>query len=215
MNSNGVGHLVYVNNGTLFAVPLDVDALEVRESPVRLLEQVAYSAPNGAAQIDFSQTGVLLYRSGVAVGSGLVTVQWLDSDGKTQPLLAKPGRYERPRLAPEGRRLALEILDGSKRDVWIYEWERKTMTRLTFDAGEVAMVPVWSPDGQYIVFSEQGGIFWTRSDGAGKRHALTESKSQQYQYPFSFTPDGKRLAWMESKATGGIAVLSRNSTGRL
>jgi hypothetical protein len=37
----------------------------------------------------------------------MVTVQWLDAARKTQPLLAKPGSYMRPRLAPDGQRLAL------------------------------------------------------------------------------------------------------------
>ena len=107
---------MYVNNGTLFAVAFDLDALEVRGTPVPLPAQVAYNPVSGSAQLDFSQApsapGMLLYRSGGAVG-GEVTVQWLDSEGKTRPLLAKPGRYEHPRLSPDGQRLALEIPAGS------------------------------------------------------------------------------------------------------
>ena len=76
-------------------------------------------------------------KSGVpAAGSGLVTVQWLDSTGKTQPLLAKPGRYQRPSLSPDGQRLALEIPEGANRDLWIYQWQRDTLTRLTFKQEE-------------------------------------------------------------------------------
>jgi eukaryotic-like serine/threonine-protein kinase len=176
--SNGAGHLVYINNGTLFAVAFDLNALEVRGTPVPLLEQVAYNPQSGSAQFDFSQTGMLLYRSGEAAGSGQVTVQWLNSEGRTQPLLAKPGRYERPRLSPDGQRLALDIPEGSSRDVWIYEWQRDTITRLTFDAG--VGEPVWSPDGRYMAFPGKGGIFWTRSDGAGQPQPLTQSKNLQF-----------------------------------
>ena len=120
----------------------------------------------------------------------LVTVQWLDAAGKTQPLLAKPGVYQRPRLSPDGQRLALD--DGS--DIWVYEARRDTMTRLTFGGG-TNIVPVWSPDGRYIAFNRAGGIWWVRSDGAGKPQLLIQSKSQPV--PFSFTPDGKRLAYNE------------------
>ena len=197
------GHLVYVNNGTLFAVAFDVSALEVRGTPVPVLEHV-YSSYYGLAHLNFSQTGMLLYRSGGASGSSLVTVQWLDSAGKTQPLLAKPGNYSDLRLSPDGQRLALDIPEGSKRDVWIYEWQRDTMKPLTFDAGgRSSMDPVWSPDGRYIIFGGKGGIFWTRSDGASKPQQLTQSNNSQY--PWSFTPDGKRLAWMET-ATGGLRL---------
>ena len=203
--SNRAGYLVYINNGTLFAVAFDLNALDVRGTPVPLLDQVAYNSEYGSGQLDFSQTGLLTYRSGGAAGSGLVTVQWLDSAGKVQPLLAKPGSYMRPRLSPEGERLALDIPDGSNRDVWIYEWHRDAMTRLTFDGGGAVRSPVWSPDGRYIVYSGNGGMFWTRSDGAGKPQTLTQSR--YLQGPFSFTADGKRLAWLEQQATsGGFAL---------
>jgi serine/threonine-protein kinase len=45
------------------------------------------------------------------------------------------------------------------------------------------------------LFQALGGIFWTRSDGSGKPQPLTQSKNTQY--PWSFTPDGKRLAFEE------------------
>src|SRR5262245_18854334 len=100
------GHLLYVSRGTLFAVPLDLGALEVHGAPTRILNQVAYGSIGGAG-FAASQTGTLVYQSGTR--SGLVTVQWLESDGKTRPLLPKPGDYARPSLSPDGRRLAIEV----------------------------------------------------------------------------------------------------------
>jgi Tol biopolymer transport system component len=182
------GHLIYVNRGTLFAVPFDLDRLEVRGTPSQALNQVSYTPSNGTAQFDFSQTGTLIYRSGGA-GGGLFTVQWLDASGKTHPLLAKPDAYERPSLSPDGNKLALYTSD-----IWVYEWQRDTMTRLTFGPAR-SIYPVWSPDGRYIVFQTLGGMFWTRSDGSGKPQPLTQSKNRQL--PYSFTLDGKRLAFHE------------------
>jgi len=182
------GHLIYVNRGTLFAVPFDLDELEVRGTPAPVLDQVGYNAGNGSAQLDFSQTGTLIYRSGGA-GGGLVTVQWLDAAGKTQPLLGKPDLYTHPSLSPDGKRLAI-----STTDIWVYEGQRDTMTRLTFGPG-ASTNPIWSPDGRYILFQAEGGMFWTRSDGSGKPQPLTQNKNTQY--PWSLTADGKRLAFME------------------
>jgi len=188
------GHLIYLNRGTLFAVSFDVNRLEVHGMPSPVLEQVAYNDLLGFAQLDFSQTGTLIYRSAGA-GGGLLTVEWLDGVGKAQPLLANPGAYGRPSMSPDGQRLALEVTEGSGTDIWVYDWQRDTMTRLTF-AG-IALDPVWSPDSRYVAFRAVGeGMSVTRSDGAGKPQPLTQSKNTQF--PWSFTPDGKRLSFIES-----------------
>ena len=201
------GHLVYINRGTLFAVPFDLDTLAVRGTPTPVLQQVAYSSTFGSAQLDFSGapagSGTLIYRNGGA-GSGLVIVQWLDAAGKAQPLLAKPGLYQRPRLSPDGQRLGLEVTEGSGSDIWVYEWQRDTMTRLTFGGVGSGVVPVWSPDGRYIAFSTAGGMFWTRSDGANKPQPLTQSKNQWFAW--SFTADGRRLAFFENLPTTGYDI---------
>jgi hypothetical protein len=58
------GHLLYVNRGTLFAVPFDLGALEVRGAPTPVLDQVAYNGITGGAGFEASQTGTLVYESG-------------------------------------------------------------------------------------------------------------------------------------------------------
>jgi len=187
------GHLLYVNRGTLFAVPFDLYTLAVRGAPVPLLEHVAYSAQFGYAQFDFSRNGALIYRSGE--GGGLVTLQWLDGAGKMQPLLAKPGFYLYPKLSPDGRRLAIFTAEGSNGNISVYEPQRDAMTRLTFEAGGASW-PLWTPDGLYVVFAGPGGMYWTRADGAGKAQPLTKTKSVG-QFSGSMTADGKRLAYEE------------------
>jgi hypothetical protein len=201
--SKGTGHLVYISRGTLFAVPFDLDTLSLRGNATPLVEQVGYSTNVGSAQLDFSRSGTLVYRKGGA-GSEFVTVQWLDSTGKMQPLLAKPGFYQRLRLSPDGQRLVLEVTAGSGSDIWVYEWQRDTMTRLTF-GGRGSSTPIWSSDGRFVVFTgSPGGIFWTRSDGANKPQPLTQGRNQQV--PFSFTADGKRLSFYEALPTTGYDI---------
>ena len=197
------GHLVYVNRGTLFAVPFDVDRLEVHGTATPVLDQISYNAGVGSAQLDFSQTGTLIYRSSGG-GGGLFTVAWLDGAGKVQQLLAKPGTYGRPSMSPDAQRLALEVTEGSGTDIWAYDWQRDTMSRLTFSGHAVS--PIWSQDGRYIFFEVRGeSISAIRSDGSGKPQPLTQSKNVQL--PYSFTPDGKRLAFMEL-SSGGFDVLT-------
>jgi Tol biopolymer transport system component len=59
---------------------------------------------------------------------------------------------------------------------------------------------VWTPDGKHIVFTSiwqgvTGNLYWVRADGTGDTVRLAESKYRQT--PFSFSPDGKRLAFTE------------------
>ena len=189
----GSGHLVYINKGTLFAVPFDPERLEVHGTPTPVLEEVAYDSALGSALIDFSHTGMLVYQSSKQAG-GLVTVQWLDQSGNTRPLLPVPGNYLSPTLSPDASRLALT----SAGDIWVYELGRGSMMRLTFGGGYGN--PLWTPDGRSIVFRATRGMLWTRADGTGQPQPMTRSDYQQI--PWSFSADGKRLAFVEGKSPG-------------
>ena len=69
------------------------------------------------------------------------------------------------------------------------------------------MVPLWSPDGRYIVFRTVGaGTSVTRSDGAGKPQPLTQSKNVQY--PWSFAADGKRMGLLEQNPKTSYDLLT-------
>jgi WD40 repeat protein len=211
----GRGYLVYINRGTLFAVRFDVDELKTVGTPSPVLEDIGYNNVNGAAQFDASRTGTVVYRSGVA--GGLISLRWLDAGGRTDPLPVKPGVYNQPRLSPDGKLLALSVSGASGVDIWVYDWQRDAMSRLT-SGGASYVFPVWSPDGRYLVFTAGfggRGIFWTRADGASKPQLLVESTNALF--PWSFSPDGTRLAYRNSPdlrwATSG-RFPSRTSTAR-
>jgi hypothetical protein len=196
---NGAGYLLYTNRATLFAVPFDPDKLETRGTAVPMLDDVA-SDVAGIPQLDLSRTGTLVYRRGGG-DAGLLTVTWIEGAGKTESLLAKPGRYSRPELSPDGQRLALDVWEGSASDIWVYDFKRDTMTRLSFTG--TAYSPIWSPDGRYIIAwgTTASGMFAARSDGAGTAQPLTRSKDQES--PWSFTPDGRRMAFSDRSSKSG------------
>ena len=77
------GHLVYHNQGTLFAVAFDLGELEVRGSPIPIVQGLAFDV-NGVAQFSFSSTGTLAYGSGAVVQR--YPVVWVDRQGNTTPL---------------------------------------------------------------------------------------------------------------------------------
>ena len=186
------GHLVYSNRRTLFAMPFDLKTRETRGTGVPVLDAIAIEPVSNLVQFDVSRTGTLVYRPG-----GLVpmTIQWLDASGKKESLGPKALDGYSARLSPDGKRVALVVGEGAGARVSVYDPQREAMTLLTPD-GRRRSSPVWTPDGRYVLFDTVGsGIFWTRADGASQPQALIQSKN--IQIPWSFSPDGSRLAYIE------------------
>ncbi len=188
------GHLLYVNEGTLFAVTFDLQRLEITGPATPILEGVVANPATGGAQFSFSETGIFTY---VASSGRNLSINWMDRVGKFTPLREAPGQYSTPMFSPDGKRLALHVGDSKRADIWVHDWERDTATRLTF-TGEAIRFPVWTPDGQRITYSAREkdgsfGLFWIRADGGGDPQRLTNNKNLQV--PTSWSPEGKVLAF--------------------
>jgi len=207
------GHLVYILDGTLFAASFDLDRLELTGQPFPAVEGVTTDPTNvgtGRSQFALSNTGILVYLSGSAGYFGAtVALQWLRRDGKTTPLWSTPANWSDPQFSPDGRKLAMDINEGHQNDVWIYEWDRDTATRLTFDPANDAK-PVWTPDGRRIVFvstRDKGiaNLYWQHADGTGEIQRLTDFRYGQL--PGSWHPAGKYLAFQQTNPQTGIDIM--------
>jgi hypothetical protein len=200
---DGMGYLLFIRNGTLFAVSFDATSLAVRGAPVAVLEDVASDSDSGAGAFDVSHSGTIIYKSGQGPARTW-PVLWLDSTGRTDPMIKTLGTYYTPRVSPDGARLALTLDRGDKgREIAVYDWQRGVLTQLTF-TGQVNLFPVWSPDGRYILFESSSpsgyGIGLIRSDGSGGLQRLGENAGLMI--PSSFSPDGK---WLLYNVTNGAA----------
>jgi serine/threonine-protein kinase len=205
------GYLVYLHDDTLFAVPFDLKRLETSGQPMPVLQHVMNNNGTAGGQFSFSQTGSFVYVPGGGVAS-LYSIYWLTSDGKMQPLRETPAAYSHLSFSPDGRSFASSFSTGAKRDIWVYAWERDTLTRLTF-TGDFINNPVWTPDGKrvtYAVTTTDGTstIAWKRADGAGDAQSLVEGKSSMAQP--SWSPNGRTLAFVEinPETSGDIMTLS-------
>ena len=202
------GHLVYVLEGTLLAVPFDLEKLEVTGGPITMAEGVMTAlGRSGAAHFSVSDTGALVYVTGSDPRDR--TLVWVDRDGREEALAAEPRAYTYPRISPDGGRLALDVRDQGT-DIWIWDFARETLTRLTFAPGG-DFYPVWTPDGRRVAFaSDRDGpdnLYWRAADGTGAVERLNESEN--YQLPTAFTPDGKQLVFVDFGEQGAnLGVLS-------
>ena len=194
------GHLLYFRDRTLFAVPFDLATLEVTGPAVPFLENVRVNGVSGGAQFDASSTGTLVYAAAETV-SDTSPIQWLDRRGQLSVLRSVPANWSNPAFSPDGRLLAVDIHDGAQSDIWIYDWARDTLSRRTFHTADDQR-PVWSPDSARIAFASRRNdspvfnIYWQRADGTGDAERLTTSPNSQF--PTSFHPSGRILAFMDS-----------------
>jgi eukaryotic-like serine/threonine-protein kinase len=200
------GHLIYAQTGTLFAAPFDLDTLSVTADPKPVLQGVLQTN-TGFPYYSFSDTGTLVYASGASqTPRNLV---WVARNGTEQPLPAPPREYDWPRLAPDGRRIAVEVSGQT----WIYDSVRDTLTRLTF-SGAQNDGPAWSPDGTRIAVRSNregapGGIFWQMADGSGGDERLS-TPDQVADLAQSFSPDGQFITFTrpDPKTQRDIWILS-------
>ena len=205
--SNGTGHLIYMQQSTLFAVPFHPGRLALTGSPVPILEDVS-STPSAGGDFAFAQNGTFVYLSGKATQAPW-PISWIDSSGKTQPLHAPLGAYFAPRFSPDGKRLAFSMNNAKGSDIWVKDLDRATPSRLSFLASFNGN-PVWTPDGKVIVFRSSNpaapGLYGIRTDGSGEAKRLTEGKPLGI--PSSFSRDGKRLAISQPGNGGSFDIFT-------
>ena len=108
------------------------------------------AANNGNSAIYISQGGALL----TGREDGRSRLAWVGRDGTRRPIGHEVRTFFQPRQSPDGRRLAVVIFDGAKSDVWIYDLETGTLSRLT-TLENVTSVE-WSADGQDVIYSAGG-----------------------------------------------------------
>jgi serine/threonine-protein kinase len=193
--------------GTLMAIPFDVERLEVRGTPVAILENLmqAVLAPDtddetGAGQFTVSANGTLAYLEGGIYPPRRSELAWVDSKGVATVLPIPPGDYLAPRVSPDGRRAAYFRTRRPTReaDIWVYDFDRQNSTRLTLQ-GDNAWV-AWAPDSKSLVFStwvaNVGNLARIPADGSGEVERLTASKYTQM--PASWSRPLNVLAFLES-----------------
>ena len=193
------GYLVYVLGGNLMAAPFDVRRLAVTGPPVSVVEGVLEGQAGGGAQYDVSATGTLVYIPG-SFHTPLKLV-WVDRKGAEQAVNAPPHTYVIPRISPDGRRVTFGIEEADSQ-IWIYDLDRDTLTRLTFQ-GKPNVDPEWTPDGKRIVFKGPANrLFWQPADGSAPAEQLTDAKLGTNNVPGSWSPEGQNMVFTYDVAGG-------------
>ena len=195
------GYLLFVRNGFLMAQPFDTKRLELTGSALPIAEDVPMDAFAQRALFSASANGVLSIQPKIGT---LLQPVWKDRSGKFLEAAAEPAMYFPHNLAlsPDGRKLALVIIDpqDNVRNTWIVDVRGHQKSRLTY--GSPSVLPVWSPDGNQILFTSlgQGGprILKVPATGLGQAEPLLPSDGSDYTQ--SWSPDGRYIAFLRNES---------------
>ena len=220
------GHIVYARLGTLLAQPFDATRLEVTGKPVGVVDGVMHDVNSpftignsGAAQFSVASNGTLAYLPGGAAPEGDYIPVWVDRSGvDTEVGVPSRSVAGRPRMSPDGRRIAFPVLEG----IGIFDLARQSFQILTSSAwGSPAIrsaperrFVTWHPDGERVTFTgADGDLYWMRADGSGEAERLTTSdanarSSPRIQVPTSWSPDGRTLVF--TQRLGSTASVNRD-----
>ena len=195
------GHIAYTRNGTLFVVGFDPKRLEVKGTPVPMLEGVMTGAANGNADFAVSNDGTLVLQPGTFT-SFQRNLVWMDRSGKFTNITPEVKPYGYPTVSPDGKRIALTF-QGSSFDVWVYDVERDTFTKASFGGDDYR--PQVSPDGKMLGYdSSKSGhqqIYVKHGVVQGAETPVTDGPEEK---EFDgWTPDGRQIIFgRQNKDTG-------------
>ena len=184
------GHLVYVQDETLMAVTFDLTDAEIRGSPVPVVEGMIPTF--GSVIYALSARGDLVY----APGSAASELVWVDRAGRTESITSDAGSFGFPRLSPDGTR-ALVAIQGRPQHIRAIDLARKARRRLSEATNNI--FPVWSPDGEFVVYAARGTIVRRSADGSGPAEVLLPTEGLRL--PTSWSPDGRSLAYYDRAGT--------------
>src|SRR5260370_29657882 len=122
----------------------------------------------GADQFRFVTIGAHVYVLGTPQNP-LCNLVWVRRNGIDQSLGAPARSYNQPRLSPDGKRVAVDVVENIQgMQVWLYDFARDTLAPFTFEG--VNRHPVWTPDGSPVaVMSNREGptqSLWELTDGS-------------------------------------------------
>jgi Tol biopolymer transport system component len=203
---------VYAVAGTVFAAPFDAASLTLTGTAVPAIVGVrrATGLPTATAQLAVSATGTLVYVPGPASISP-ATRGLLIGNGNSEPVSLKipQGAYTHPRVALDGKTIAVSRSNGQASDIWTYDLSGASeIRRLTFDGK--SRFPVWSSDSRRVTFQSardgDRGIVWQFADGSGTAERLTTAAADEEHVPDSWSRDGTSAAIRGGKGSDARAV---------
>lgn len=186
------GHVLFLQDGTLFAQTFDERTFQLRGEPVSLAHPVGSFLDGGFFAV--SQNDVIAFRA----PDRLFQLTWFDRRGNKMGIAGDVSLYSAVAISPDDSRVATVkkvFRPNIDQDIWMFDSSRTTMARVTFEA-QLEEFPVWSADGRRLIFTTGGGIgslFEQMIDRASSPQPLLSTN--EHLTPTSVSADGRFILY--------------------
>jgi Tol biopolymer transport system component len=182
----------------------------VTGKPKAIVQGIEYS-PSSDQSVFAVSDRLLIFEPGLTGGTAESKFTWLDRSGKMVSEIAPGSDSFDLRLSPDGQRVAYS--KGSPNsDIWIRDLKRDALMRLTFDPSVDKGAPVWSPDGNEVLFDialggkTPAGIYRKSSSGTGSEELLAQPKDAGAGlWPTDWSPNGQFILCVQGE------IINRNN----
>ncbi len=149
-------YLVFISpDGVLSAAHYDPET-HLAQRAVALVSGIRRESI-GEAHFDVSDNGTLIYAPGLDVTKGRLVRRGPNSAPATLPI--EGAHFQRYDLSRDGRWLAAVVQGNSLNELRIYDL--RTGQHTVWQRAEIIRHPMWSPDGESILYSERAGDQWS------------------------------------------------------
>jgi hypothetical protein len=198
------GVLLSTADGQLQARPFDAAALRLDGDPRTLPVPAGANTPYHTAMLSASRDLLATVATPMLYGVQLGTVA-RDGTG----LRLSPRQIQNwPRLSPDGRRMALQLIDPARGnpDIWVEDLEDGSLVRVTTATGS-DILPVWAPDGKRLAYGSgspnERRLSIAAADGTGVLQEIPCPGASCE--PTDWAPDGRHLIVNTRAATSGAS----------
>ncbi len=207
------GHLIYLRqDGSVFAQQFDPRTFTLGGSPVPLASNVRMRL-GITGEMAFSRSGTMVNLEGTS-GQDLRFVR-IDRAGRRLPVDPDwRGSFNSLALSPDGKQLAISVVQGGHTDLWIKQLDRGPLTRLTFE-GAVNYRAAWAPDDHSVGFlSDRTGRtlpYLARADGSSPATRIALPDTGQVD-EIQWTKDGRWIVY-RTGVVAGVRRIARYHVG--
>jgi Tol biopolymer transport system component len=193
------GTLLFSRQDALFAVPFDLDKLEVKGEPVGIMSGLRQSRNWINAQFGMLRNGTLIYTAGGnAVRDRHLVI--VDRQGNVSDWSPEHQAFEYDmEVSPDGTRAAVSITNADAiTEAWVSERGKEASTRIRIRSAD-CLGKAWAPDSRSLAIllvsqDPSDGIYIVSVDGStpARRIALNPSRAS-FLVPTSWSPDGTTI----------------------
>jgi dipeptidyl aminopeptidase/acylaminoacyl peptidase len=189
------GHIVFLvqraqGRSGLWAVPFDIDQLEVAGEPFLVVRDAGTPSVVG---------DTLVYAP--ALTAFVNELVWVDRSGQVLEVIGEPrqGLYPAVELSPDGERALFGVADRQGKALWAMDLDSGQANRVAFEPEAIVQFAAWEPSGEHVAYGITTGgddlrLMVKSPDSSTDAELLTEGTMD-----LDFSPDGRSLVFVRPR----------------